>query len=80
MTEKEITELVNNQIIKHNTTPKLFYNLAEVSNATGISKLALKGRIKRGTLNANYNDNVILISTSEFKRFIYKIENKTTYN
>jgi len=52
---------------------KLFYNLEEVAHITGISRLALKGRIKRKTLIAVYDGNVILIPVDELNNLIKKL-------
>ena len=53
---------------------KLYYNLKEVSEITGISVCALKGRIHRKTLKAAHDSTTILIPTKELDRLLSKLD------
>ena len=49
---------------------KQFYHVKELSQITGLSVLALKGRRKRGSLIMINEGNELLVPTSEVIRFI----------
>lgn len=75
----EVKEMVD--ILLNDThVPKLFYTLKELEQMTGISFLALKGRIKRGTLIATNEGNVTLVRKDEVDRLIEKLNQQIERN
>lgn len=73
-----IKDEVNNQLQQEQNKPvtKLYYNLKELEQLTGISYLGLKGRIKRGTLKASKNANKWLVSNDEVQKLIDDLNRK----
>ena len=65
---KEVLFQLRNEIQSPNK--KLFYSLAEVSEITGLTKISIKGRYRRGTLKVVYSGNKPLIPASELEIFL----------
>lgn len=61
------------ELIQSVRVEKKFYSLDEVSHITGLTKLALKGRRKRGTVKMINEGNCILIHRDEVNRLIEKL-------
>jgi len=76
--EQALKQLVKDEVARLIIEPpqktKLFYNLKELVEITGITYLGLKGRIKRGTLRASKCANTWLVSEDEVNRLIDKLE------
>lgn len=68
--EKKIKEVIDAHIKNHLLLQPLFYNLKTVESLLGISKIALKNRIRRGTIKAVKDGNIILIPKKEVQRLI----------
>lgn len=68
---KEVLFQLRNEIQSPNK--KMFYSLAEVSEITGLTKLSIKGRYKRGTLKVVYSSNRPLIPASELELFLNRL-------
>jgi hypothetical protein len=68
---KEVLFQLRNEIQSPNK--KLFYSLAEVSEITGLTKISIKGRYRRGTLKVVYSGNKPLIPASELEIFLNRL-------
>jgi len=65
-----------NKRFASSSIPKMFYNLKQLEEITGITRLGLKGRIKRGTLKASKDGNTWLVSVKEVERLLNQLEYK----
>ena len=68
---KEVLFQLRNEIQSPNK--KLFYSLAEVSEITGLTKISIKGRYRRGTLKVVYSGIKPLIPASELEIFLNRL-------
>jgi len=65
---EKIDELINQEVNKRSFYKKFGYNLKEASDYLGISRPALKARIKRGTVRAYRDGNTYIIPVQEIER------------
>ena len=70
----ELMDNVKDLIESNITLRKEFYSLKEVSEVTGLSINAIKGRYRRGTLKVVYEGTTPLIPTAEVERLIKKLK------
>lgn len=74
---KEVIANINNEltIIREQTeVKKEYYSYKELSQITGLSINAIKGRRRRGTLKVVYNGITPLISCEEVQRLLNKLK------
>lgn len=65
-----LNEVLKGMQVQQPQPKKLFYNLKELVQLTGITYLGLKGRLKRGTLKGAKDGNTWLVSAVEVERLI----------
>ncbi len=73
-----VQKLVDSQVTKaldsYREFHRQYYHIKEVSEITGLTVGALKGRIRRKTLKAAYDSTSILIPTKELDRLLVNLK------
>lgn len=76
--EEKFDKKLEEALLRLTPVKKEFYSLEEATTITGIPIGGLKGRRRRGTLQAAYDGNYLLIPASEIDRLLKKLKKQVT--